>query len=99
EKRFMRSLHDNQKRIMDYLLDHAAGATLEELASHLGITKTAVREHIVKLEAFGYLVFSDSKGSVGRPKRRYLLSTAGQEAFPRQYSWLSNILLEHLAEK
>src|SRR4051812_46860262 len=94
----MRSLHENQRRILDYLLTHPEGATLEELAGHLEITKTAVKEHIIKVEGLGYLTFVDSKGSVGRPKRRYLLSPEGHEAFPRQYSWLSNVLLELLAE-
>ena len=93
----MRSLHENQRRILDYLLNHSEGATLEELSAHLGITKTAVKEHIIKMESLGYLAFTDSKGSVGRPKRRYLLSPEGHEAFPRQYSWLSNVLLELLA--
>jgi DeoR family transcriptional regulator, suf operon transcriptional repressor len=94
----MRSLHENQRKILDYLLSHAEGATLEELATHLGVTKTAVREHVIKIESLGYLAYEDSKGSVGRPKRRYLLSPEGHEAFPRQYSWLSNVLLELLAK-
>src|SRR5687768_11615704 len=94
----MRSLHDNQKRILEYLLSQAEGATLDELAGHLGITKTAVKEHLIKIESLGYLSYTDIKGSVGRPKRRYLLSKEGHEVFPRQYSWLSNVLLELLAE-
>ena len=91
-------MHLNQKGMMDYLLTHNAGATLDELAEHLGITKTAAREHMIKLESLGYITFRDERGSVGRPRRKYLLSNEGQEAFPRQYSWLSTILLEHLAE-
>ena len=94
----MQGLHGNQKRILDYLLDHGDGATLEELASHLEITKSAAKEHIVKVESMGLLTFKDSKGSIGRPKRRYLLSPEGHDAFPKQYSWLSNVLLELLAE-
>ncbi len=94
----MRSLHENQRRILDFLLSHPDGATLEELSAHLGITKTAAKEHVIKVETLGYLTYVDSKGSVGRPKRRYLLSPEGHEAFPRQYSWLSNVLLELLAK-
>jgi DeoR family transcriptional regulator, suf operon transcriptional repressor len=93
----MQGLHKNQQRIMDYILNHAKGATLEELSEHLGVTKTATKEHIIKLETLGYIKFEDLRGSVGRPKRRYLLSSEGQESFPRQYSWLSNVLLEFLA--
>ena len=94
----MRSLHQNQQLILKFLLGHKDGATLDELATHLGITKTAVKEHILKLESHGYLSFVDAKGSVGRPRRRYLLSPEGHDVFPKQYSWLSNVLLELLAQ-
>jgi DeoR family transcriptional regulator, suf operon transcriptional repressor len=94
----MRSLHENQKKILTYLLDHQQGATLDELAEHLGVTKTAAREHLLKVESLGYLSHVDSQGGVGRPRRRYRLSPEGHDAFPKQYSWLSNVLLELLAE-
>ena len=94
----MNALHANQKRILEYLLDHSDGATIEALGSHLGITKTAVKEHILKIEHLGYLTYKDISGAIGRPKRYYILSNSGHEAFPRQYSWLSNILLELLAK-
>jgi predicted ArsR family transcriptional regulator len=94
----MRSLHNNQQRILKFLLSLKEGATLDELAEHLEITKTAAKEHILKLEAHGYLTYVDSKGSVGRPRRRYLLSEEGHDVFPKQYSWLSNVLLELLAQ-
>jgi predicted ArsR family transcriptional regulator len=94
----MLGLHTNQKKILEYLLEHSKGATLDEIAEHLGITKTAAREHVVKIENLGLLTFEDIQGSVGRPRRHYLLSNNGHEIFPRQYSWLSNILLEYLAE-
>lgn len=94
----MHGLHKNQEEILNYLLEHKGGATLDELASHLKITKTAVKAHLIKIEHLGYLTYSDSKGGVGRPRRRYLLSQDGMDAFPKQYSWLSSVLLEHLAE-
>lgn len=94
----MKSLHDNQKRILEYLLAHPEGATLDELAAHLSLTKTAAKEHLIKIETLGYLSYVDTKGAVGRPRRRYLLSNEGHEVFPRQYSWLSNVILELLAE-
>jgi predicted ArsR family transcriptional regulator len=94
----MRGLHENQKRILSYLLENKEGVTLEDLASHLEISKTAVKEHLIKIERLGYLTYIDSKGLVGRPRRRYLLSPEGHDAFPKQYSWLSNVLLELLAD-
>ncbi len=94
----MRSLHENQRKILDYLLGHPDGATLDELSTHLGITKTAVKDHLLKIEGLGYLTFKDAKGRIGRPRRRYLLSQEGHDAFPKQYSWLSSVLLEMLAQ-
>lgn len=94
----MGALHENQQKILDHLLDHPDGSTLDELAQHLGITKTATKEHVIKIETAGYLIFKDSRGQVGRPRRRYLLSPEGHETFPRKYSWLSNVLLELLSE-
>ncbi len=94
----MHSLHGNQKKLLEYLLDHPDGGTLDELAAHLEITKSAAKEHILKVESLGYITYKDTKGLIGRPRRRYLLSPDGHESFPRQYSWLSNVLLELLAE-
>lgn len=94
----MRYLHKNQQLILEFLLQNKDGATLDEIAAHLGITKTAAKEHLLKVQSHGYISFADSKGSVGRPRRKYFLSTEGHDAFPKQYSWLSNALLEELAK-
>jgi predicted ArsR family transcriptional regulator len=94
----MRGLHENQQKILEHLLDHADGSTLDDLCSHLGITKTATKEHVNKLESAGYITYRDVRGAVGRPRRHYLLSPEGHETFPRKYSWLSNVLLELLAD-
>src|SRR5690348_2382555 len=94
----METLSEKQRLILDFLLDFPAGKSLAELALHMGVTKTAAKEHVLKLLDKGFLQFSDVSGSVGRPKRRYFLTESGQEAFPRQYSWLSNILLEYLSK-
>ena len=93
----MPGLHEKQQKILDFLLDRPDGAPLDALSEHLGITKTAAKEHVLKLESYGFLHHRDAKGAVGRPRRHYLLSPEGHEFFPRQYSWLSNSLLELLA--
>jgi predicted ArsR family transcriptional regulator len=94
----MVGLHENQKKILEFLLDRREGATLDEIAEHLGVTKTAAKEHLIKVESRGYLTYQDKRGGVGRPRRFYILIDQGNEAFPRQYSWLSNVLLEFLSE-
>ena len=94
----MNTLPEHQKNILEFLLDKPDGATISEICEHLGVTKTAAIEHLRKVERLGFIIYRDARGSVGRPKRSYLLSAEGQEAFPKQYSWLSNVLLELLAE-
>lgn len=88
-----------QQEIMDFLLAKGRdGADILELVQHLKITKTAVRGHLQSLEQLGFIQFKDSSTGVGRPRRLYLLTPTGAEAFPRQYSWLSNELLSLIAE-
>lgn len=95
----MQGLHDNQRKILERLLDHPGGATLDELAAHLGVTRTAAQQHVARLLDLGYLAYEDAKGAVGRPRRRYLISDAGIDAFPKKYSWLANAILAQLAQK
>ena len=45
----MNGLHNNQKKILSYLLENKEGATLDELAAHLKVTKTAAKEHLLRL--------------------------------------------------
>lgn len=94
----MVGLHKNQQKILELLLSRPEGSTLEEIAKHLLVTKTAAKEHIIKVESLGYVSYRDQSGTVGRPRRFYFLSPAGHESFPRQYSWLSNVLLKFLAD-
>ena len=94
----MKNLHENQRKILEHLLSHHEGASLDELAAHLGLTRTAVQQHVLRLLDLGYLAYSDTKGAVGRPRRRYLISDQGIDAFPKQYSWLANAILAQLAQ-
>jgi predicted ArsR family transcriptional regulator len=95
----MKNLHDNQGKILEYLLNRHEGASLDELAAHLGLTRTAVQQHVLKLMDLGYLTYSDAKGSVGRPRRNYLISDEGIDVFPKKYSWLANAILAQLVQK
>ena len=94
----MKHLHDNQRKILEHLLSHHEGAPLDELGGHLGLTRTAVKQHVLRLLDLGYLTYADTKGAVGRPRRRYLISDAGIDAFPKKYSWLANAILAQLAQ-
>ncbi|WP_243294089.1 helix-turn-helix transcriptional regulator [Geothrix mesophila] len=93
----MKHLHDNQRKILEFLLGHHGGATLDELGAHLGLTRTAVQQHVLRLLDLGCLTYEDARGAVGRPRRRYLISDEGIDVFPKKYSWLANAILAQLA--
>ncbi|MEZ4744407.1 MAG: methanogen output domain 1-containing protein [Bdellovibrionota bacterium] len=94
----MRGLHENQRKILEYLQEHTEGSTLDDLSNHLQISKTATKEHLLRIDGLGLIHFEDRKGEVGRPRRFYYLSPEGLESFPRQYSWLSNSLLSFITK-
>jgi len=90
-------LNQNQTKILEHLQDHSHGATADDFIDILKITKTAIKEHLNKLLHQGLITFEDNKGLVGRPKRFYKLTDQGVHVFPKQYSWLSTVILEHLS--
>ena len=94
----MKTLHENQQKILDTLLENPDGRTLDQLSKTIGVTNTATKAHVLRLIHLGHVSHRDKKGGVGRPKRIYVLTEQGQEVFPRQYSWISMMLLEYLAE-
>jgi len=75
-------------------------ARAEELARELGITVSAVRQHLRGLAAAGLVVHRDARGAgPGRPRRSYRLGAAADALFPKAYGELTLELLDHLAEE
>jgi DeoR family suf operon transcriptional repressor len=70
-------------------------ARADELAAHLGITPSAVRQHLTGLLADGLVVFDEQRGGPGRPKHVYRLTPTADALFPRTYSDLTNELLDY----
>lgn len=70
--------------------------TINELAEAVGINPISVRHHIIKLQADGIVDSEEERHGVGRPRRVYFLTEAGQEHFPTRYLKLTNRLLDQL---
>lgn len=68
-------------------------ARAEELAGDLGITASAVRQHLGGLVGNGFVSHRELKGGPGRPKHLYSLTPAAESLFPKSYSDLTNELL------
>jgi DeoR family suf operon transcriptional repressor len=80
-------------------LQHHGEATVRELGVMLGITATAVREHLVHLEARGLLVTRAVRQGPGRPRLVYSLTERAGALFAREYDMLATLLVQQLAER
>jgi predicted ArsR family transcriptional regulator len=65
-----------------FLLKTRAPLSAADLARDLGITPMGVRQHLMKLEADGLVIFADERRTVGRPKRLWRLTEAAEARFP-----------------
>src|SRR5207248_11743463 len=67
----------------------------EDVATQLGITPSAVRQHLTGLHSDGLVEFEEVRSGPGRPKHLYRLTPAAEELFPKTYSDLTNELLDY----
>jgi len=89
-------LGSRQRQILELLLTNKEGLYIDEIARQLAISRNAVQQHIVTLEADGYLQMGELNKTAGRPVRRYVLTEAGINSFPKQYAWFSELMLMEL---
>jgi len=82
-----------QQALLDALLHHRAGMSVDELANHLNISRNATNQHLSSLARLD-LIDSDLRPSAGgRPVRGYFLSSQGLEIFQRRYAHFSELLM------
>ena len=88
-------LSDNTRgKIIEALA--ASPRSARDLAHKLGIQESAVRGHLDRLEDRGLVSPSFHREGVGRPKKRYVLTSQGQDLFPRRYELLLDSVMEEL---
>ncbi|MGE0581931.1 MAG: helix-turn-helix transcriptional regulator [Steroidobacteraceae bacterium] len=90
---------ERRKRLLRHLLRNKSGAAVDELAQALGVTRTAVRQHLASLMRDGLVAPGAERASGGRPLRLYVLTDEGREVFPRRYSWFARLLVEAMAQE
>ena len=90
---------DRRKQLMRHLLRHKTGASIDELAMAIGVTRTAVRQHLAALSQEGLVAPAGQRATGGRPQRLFVLTQEGREAFPRRYSWFAQLLIEAMAKE
>lgn len=81
------------------LLKRRGEARADELAAQLGITPSAVRQHLSGLVANGFVAHRPVKGGPGRPKHVFHLTAAAESFFPKAYPELTNELLAYVEDE
>jgi DeoR family suf operon transcriptional repressor len=85
------------REILCYLKKHGE-ARADELAGHLGITSSGLRQHLAVLGRDGLVRHRELRDGPGRPKHLYALTSLADALFPRAYAELTNELLEYAGE-
>ncbi|MNF62518.1 HTH domain protein [compost metagenome] len=86
-----------QQDLLGALLYQPVGMSIDELASHLAVTRTAIRQHLAALERDGLILRGETRPTGRRPEQLYQLSPRGRELFPRQYQLLADLLIGEVA--
>jgi len=81
-----------QQALLKALL-HRADMSVNELASHLDISRNATNQHLSSLTSLNLIVNDLRPSTGGRPVRGYSLSSQGQELFPRRYADFARLLI------
>jgi predicted ArsR family transcriptional regulator len=90
-------LEGTRGRILEELA--VAPRTARDLARKLGIQESAARGHLGRMEERGLVAPSFRREGVGRPRKRYLLTSTAQELFPKKYDLILDTVVDALLAK
>lgn len=82
--------------VLQHLRRHGQ-ATIKELEGVLGVSTTAVREHLAHLQSHSLVTSNTVRYGPGRPRLVYTLTEKAQRLFPKHYDLLINLLLQEIA--
>jgi DeoR family suf operon transcriptional repressor len=94
----MDTMGNSQQQVLRQLLERRLGATVDELGASVGLSRTAVNQHLLSLEHDGYVRRGAPRKTAGRPQQVYVLTEEGAQQFPKQYSWFSRLLIQTLRQ-
>ncbi|MGZ8174840.1 MAG: helix-turn-helix transcriptional regulator [Methylobacter sp.] len=92
-------ISSRQHQILEHLLENRNGLSVDELAKALDISRTGVQQHFVVLERDGYIKKSTLNKTAGRPVTIYVITDKGNNYFPKQYAWFSELMLGELLQE
>jgi len=92
----LEQLGQTQQQLLRVLQSERDGCSIDALRSALNISRNAVRQHLTSLLAQGLVAHGSIVPTGGRPERRYVLTDAGRELFPRRYLELASSLIREI---
>lgn len=93
----MLSGRSTRMEILERLRRHTP-ATAESIASELGVTANAVRQHLANLERDGFVKSQPVRQQRGRPALIFSLTDLADAAFPKRYGQLASMVLTELRD-
>lgn len=88
-----------QMEILFLLKDHRKGLSIPKLEESLGISRTAVNQHLTNMERDGLVTKGNVAKTGGRPGYVYLITAKGIDHLPKQYAWFSELMVDSLKDK
>jgi DeoR family transcriptional regulator, suf operon transcriptional repressor len=88
----------SKQGVLSHLKRHP-DASLEELATLLGVSKVAALGHVRRLESDGLVERSYHAGHVGRPRVHFRLTDEGTTLFPQAYAEMSLCAIEFIERR
>lgn len=88
-------LDPNDREFLDQL-HRLGGATIQEMCAAFGVTATAVRQRLARLQPLGLVSRETVRAGRGRPHHIYRLTDAGQRELGDNYADLAMILWSQL---
>ena len=71
-------------------------ATVDDLSTQIGISPTAIRQHLTILEGENLIQRERLKEGIGRPKVLYTTTEKAENFFPKYYSWLAEGMIKQI---
>ena len=92
------TLRERTRRAIVQLLKQEGRLDAETLASRLGITAMAVRQHLYALQDEQLITYQEESRPMGRPAKLWQLTAAADRFFPDGYAELTLSLLNSVKE-
>ncbi len=80
------------------LLRRKRECSAEAIASDLGVTPNAVRQHLTNLERDGFVRSHPERSGRGRPALLFSLTERADSVFPKRYGQLATMVLQEVQE-